>query len=143
MGAPKGNTNALKHGLYAKHFSGEEQAGLRNMSTEDFRHEIHMMRVAITNVFEMQAELRKAIQTIHGAEDTEMIEALAKITNSLALAVTALSTVARTHALINGKDEAVSDALEQALNSLPIFLDEKYLIESKADAEDFIEIVVE
>ena len=143
MGAPKGNTNALKHGLYAKHFSGEEQTGLRNMSTEDFRHEIHMMRVAIKNVFEMQAELRKAIQTIHGAEDKEMIEALAKITNSLALAVTALSTVVRTHALINGKDEAVNDALEQALNSLPIFLDEKYLIESKADAEDLIEIVVE
>jgi hypothetical protein len=143
MGAPKGNTNALKHGLYAKHYSREEQAGLRNMSTEDFRYEIHLMRVTIKNVFEMQAELRMAIICSHGADNTGTIEALAKITNSLALAVTALSTMARTHALINGKDETVNDTLQQALNSLPIFLDEKFRIESKADTEDMEEIVVE
>ena len=35
MGAPKGNTNALKHGLYAKRYSPEETAGLRKMQPED------------------------------------------------------------------------------------------------------------
>jgi hypothetical protein len=143
MGAPKGNTNALKHGLYAKHYSGEEQAELRNMSTEDFRHEIYMLRVAIKNIFELQGELRKAIQDVHEAEVRELIDALTKITNSLSLAVTALSTMARTHALINGKDQAVNDTFEQALNSLAIFLDEHLPISSKADSDDMEDVMVE
>jgi len=143
MGAPKGNTNALKHGLYARHYNGEERLGLRNMSPEDFRHEIYMMRVAVKNVFKIQSDLHKAVEKVQDSVDTETIEALAKITNSLALAVTALSTVARTHALINGKDASANDAFEQALNSLPIFLDDSHLIECRADAEDMEEIRVE
>jgi uncharacterized protein YjcR len=43
-GAPKGNTNALKHGLYAKQYSPEEQKELRRMSFDDLQHEINAMR---------------------------------------------------------------------------------------------------
>ncbi len=42
MGAPKGNTNALKHGLYAKHYTPAERAELRRMLPDDLQHEMYM-----------------------------------------------------------------------------------------------------
>jgi hypothetical protein len=143
MGAPKGNTNALKHGLYAKHFSPEEQAGLRKMPPEDYRHEIYMMRVAVKNVFEIHANLHKYMETVQNSARHEDIEELSKITNSLALAVTALGTMARTHALFSGTDTELEDAFDQALNSLPIFLDDKYLTETNEEVEGKGEILVD
>lgn len=34
-GAPKGNCNALKHGLYAKHYTPEQKEELRQMGHRD------------------------------------------------------------------------------------------------------------
>lgn len=129
MPAPKGNTNALKHGLYSKHFSAEEQTRLGKMSPEDYRHEINMMRVAIRNVFEIQVRLHKEVEDLMNAGQGYDVEALAKITNSLSLAMTALNTTARTYALFNGSDTNVTDAFDEALDSLAVFLDGKYLNE--------------
>ncbi len=143
MGAPKGNTNALKHGLYAKHFKLEDQIRLRRMSPEDYRHEIYMMRVAVNNVFEIHARLHALAEKVLENNQTCDVEALSKITNSLALAITALSTTARTYALFNGTDASVNDAFEEALKSLPVFLDGKYLIESRADGQEQEEVLVE
>ena len=143
MGAPKGNTNALKHGLYAKRYSPEETAGLRKMSPEDYRHEIYMMRVAAKNVFEIQSDLHEMRERMQDTDQLMYIEGLAKITNSLALAVTALSTMARTYALFSGTDSSLNDPLDEALNSLPIFLDDKYLSESNEDVDGQEEIFVE
>ncbi|MGB8213525.1 MAG: hypothetical protein WCE68_08205 [Anaerolineales bacterium] len=130
MGAPKGNTNALKHGLYAKHFSPEEQAGLRKMSPEDYRHEINMMRVAVNNVFDMQMRVYQMLDSAMKSSQPVEVEALTRISNSLALGMTALSTVARTHALFNGTDKLLNDDFEVALKSLPIFLEDTYLTET-------------
>ena len=144
MGAPKGNSNALKHGLYAKHFNPEEVTELRRMSPDDYRHEIALMRVAVRNVFNIQKSLYEKMAGMQGDEKTKIVEELAKITNSLATAVTALSTLGRTHAWLSGNDEEANDAFQEALNSLPIFLDEKFLIESKAaDADDQEEVLIE
>lgn len=129
MPAPKGNTNALKHGLYSKHFSAEEQTRLGKMSPEDYRHEINMMRVAIRNVFEIQVRLHKEVEDLMNTGKAYDVEALAKITNSLSLAMTALNTTARTYALFNGSDTNVTDAFDEALDSLAVFLDGKYLNE--------------
>jgi hypothetical protein len=129
MPAPKGNTNALKHGLYSKHFSAEEQTRLGKMSPEDYRHEINMMRVAIRNVFEIQVRLHKEVEDLMNTGKAYDVEALAKITNSLSLAMTALNTTARTYALFNGTDTNVTDAFDEALDSLAVFLDGKYLNE--------------
>ena len=119
----------MKHGLYARHYSPEEQAELKRMKAGDFSHEIHLMRVVVKNAFEIQARLHKDLEKVTEKGRKEKVEALAKITNSLANAVTALSTAARTHALMSGKDRATNDALEIAIDSLAIFLDEKHLIE--------------
>ena len=143
MGAPKGNTNALKHGLYAKHFSPEEQERLRRMSPEDYRHEILMMRVAANNVFEIQVYLHKMVEEAMRTNQPINVEALAQTTNSLALAVTALNTTARTHALFNGTDTTLNDDHDEALNSLPVFLDDQYLIETNADVDERGEILTE
>ena len=141
MGAPKGNTNALKHGLYAKHFTAEERAWLRKMSPEDYRHELYMMRMAVNSVFEIQQRIRTRMDSRPGFSDPEDEEALARITNSLALAMTALNTTARTHALFSGTDTTLNDPLDEALDSLPIFLDDKYLKET--EEEDGGEVLVE
>jgi hypothetical protein len=143
MGAPKGNTNALKHGLYAKHLSPEEQAGLRCLAPEDFQNEINLMRVAVNRLFGIQAHLHAMVEDLLRTGQPCDVDALAKISNSLSLAVTALNATARTHALFNGADNSINDDFENALNSLSIFIDDKYLIESRADKEDQQDIFTE
>ncbi len=143
MPAPKGNTNALKHGLYAKHFSPQEHAGLRNMTPEDYRHEINMLRISITRLFEIQTRLHDNLQGPLGEDQSSDIDAFAKISNSLSLAITALSSLARTYALFHGVDSSVQDALATALNRMTIFIDDKFLIESHSDLEDQQEVLVE
>jgi hypothetical protein len=134
MGAPKGNTNALKHGLYAKHFSTEELERLRRMKPEDYRHELAMLRVAINNVFDIQRQLYAMLNEMLKNKQPYDVEGLSKMTNSLALATTALNTTARTHALFNGKGSVVADALDAALDGMTIFLEDKYL--HSADGEE-------
>jgi hypothetical protein len=129
MGAPKGNTNALKHGLYAKRYSPEEIAALRKMSPEDLGHEFYMVRVAVKNIFEIHQRIHAMVDNRPGSVPPEELEALAKITNSLAQVLTALNTTARTYALFRGTDKTLNDPLDEALSSLPIFLDDKYLTE--------------
>jgi len=141
MGAPKGNTNALKHGLYAKHFSPEEQARLRKMAPDDYRHEIHMMRVAVNNVFEIHAYVRKMMAEAVLNNQPVDVQALAQITNSLSLAMTALNTTARTYALFSGTDTSFNDDFDEALNSLPVFLDDAYLTETNEDMDKREEIL--
>jgi hypothetical protein len=141
MGAPKGNTNALKHGLYAKHFTMEEQGWLRRMAPNDYRPEIHMMRKAVKNVFEIQVRIHALLDSMPSSNDPKDVEALAKITNSLALAMTALNTTARTQALFSGTDEGLNDPLEEALGSMAIFLDDKYLTETDEAAGEEILVV--
>ncbi len=143
MGAPKGNTNALKHGLYARHFNPQDQAGLRNMTPEDYHYEINLMRVAIQRLFDIQTRLHALVDESLRLNQPCDVEPLSKISNSLSLAMTALSSMARTHALFNGTDTSINDALENALNGMAIFIDNKYLIESRSDAEDQQEVLVE
>ena len=138
MGAPKGNTNALKHGLYAQHFTMQEQGWLRRMAPDDYRPEIHIMRKAVKNVFDIQVRIRVLLDNIPSSNDPKDFEALAKVTNSLALAVTALNTTARTQALFSGTDSGLNDPLDEALDSLAIFLDDKYLIETDEEAGEEI-----
>ena len=141
MGAPKGNTNALKHGLYAKHFTAEEQGWLRRMAPDDYRPEIHLMRKAVKNVFDIQVRIHALVDSMPSSNDPKDFEALAKITNSLALAMAALNTTARTQALFSGTDEGLNDPLDEALDGMAIFLDDRYLVETDGEAEE--EILVE
>jgi hypothetical protein len=149
MGAPKGNTNALRHGLYAKHFSPTEQAELKKMSPEDYRHELFMMRVAVKNLFNIQQKLYEKMQgllnsdesTDGSPDESTEVDRLTKISNSLSLAITALNATARTYALFNGTDTSVNNAFEDAINSLTIFMEDPLLGEPRAKEEEDEEVL--
>jgi hypothetical protein len=134
MGAPKGNTNSLKHGLYARRFVPKDGYGVRSLASGDLQQEIHIMRIVVRNLFVLHARLREQVDEVPRCDPQE-VDALSRLTNSLSLAVTSLSTIIRTHALLNAADDSMNDALEQALDAMPIFLDEKYLLEAGGDRE--------
>lgn len=113
-GGRRGNTNALKHGLYAKQFNETQQTGLKKMAWDDQRHEINVARVAGSEVYK---ELQKVLSTY--PIDLDQVVSL---TYALMAAILATGTAARTHSLLNGVDEAVGDALSEALGNVPFDL---------------------
>ncbi len=52
-GAPKGNHNALKHGLYAKHYTPEILPELQNMPTDDCLMELAAGRAALARALDI------------------------------------------------------------------------------------------
>ena len=133
MGAPKGNKNALKNGLYAKHFTPEEREGLRRMKPEDSTQEMYVLQVIISDLFEEHIRERELVKKLREQGKKADLEALIELDNSLALVITALNGTKRTHALFKGTDATSNDAYDEALNSLAIFKQEPYLIEAKAE----------
>jgi hypothetical protein len=133
MGAPKGNKNALKNGLYAKHFTPEEREGLRKSKPEDSTQEMYVLKVVIGDLFAEHILEREHVKALREQGKKVDLEALTKVDNSLAMAITALNGTKRTHALFNGTDAPSNDAYDEALNSLEIFKKEPYLIEAKAE----------
>jgi len=133
MGAPKGNKNALKNGLYAKHFTPEEWEGLRKMKPEDSKQEMYVLGEIINDLLKEHIRERERVNALREAGKEVDLETLIKIDNSLALAITALNGTKRTQALFKGTDMMINDAFDEALNSLAIFKKEPYLIEAKAE----------
>ena len=111
MAAPKSNTNALKHGLYAKQFNQEQVAGLKKMAWDDFRHEEFAHRAIGQSIFKLLNALLSG-QTID-------IDQVVKLVNSLCNNTIATATCARTYALLNREDESDEDPLSQALDDVP------------------------
>ena len=111
MPAPKGNTNALKHGLYAKLFNENQRLGLKKMAWDDFRHEEFVHRSVGAGIF-------KLLQVLL-AEKTPDIDQVVKLANSLSNNTASISTSARTHALLNRHDNEIADALSEALDNVP------------------------
>jgi len=133
MGAPKGNKNALKNGLYAKHFTPEQWAGLKKMNPKDGTHEMYVLETVIDDLFEQHILEREHVKKLREQGKKVDLEALTRLDNSLALTITALNGTKRTHALFNGTEATSNDAFDEALNSLAIFKKEPYLIEAKAE----------
>jgi hypothetical protein len=52
MPGKPGNKNALKHGLYAKHYTPQEQAELKAMSTDDILTEVNTLRLIAADMLE-------------------------------------------------------------------------------------------
>ena len=111
MAAPKGNTNALKHGLYAKQFNEAQRLGLCRMAWDDFRHEEFMHR-------SVGAEIFRLLQVLL-AKETPDIEQVIKLAASLAKNTLTTGCSARTHALLNRPDEEEVDPLWEALDIEP------------------------
>ena len=139
MSGTKGNTNALKHGLYARHFTPEERLGLQKMQPEDSMHEMYMLQVVINDLFEQHIQERQHVKKLRQQGQPVDLEPLTRLANSLALTITALNGTKRTQALFKGTNAATNDAFDEALNSLAIFKQAPCLIE--ADAQQLVEEV--
>ncbi|MGA2489997.1 MAG: hypothetical protein ABSF99_07385 [Anaerolineales bacterium] len=113
MPAPKGNTNALKHGLYAKHYTPEQRKELKYMSYEDLRHEINVTRVAASRIFELQVQIlnRNPVDT----------DELAKNVNALCNAVDKISSCAVRYSILVGDNATINDSFAEALSQLPAY----------------------
>ena len=101
-GAQPGNSNALKHGLYARYFTRAEMDALKNQTVLDA--EIEMLRVAIQRLFS---------RTVDVDEKT-----LAASLNALARASASLARIIETNQRIRGQDNGFLEAINLAVSRI-------------------------
>ena len=91
MAPQKGNTNALKHGLYARRFTDTEKKDLKRMPANALRQEIALLRVVIDRLLDK-------IPT----GDPESYENFLKGTSVLVTAVDKLVNAIQSYAILTG-----------------------------------------
>ena len=101
MGAPRANLNALKHGLYARHFTDMERNGLRRMSPEDFELELATLRVIAGRIFDRM-----------NAEPSPINEEMSKLANSFCKVVSRIVSLARLNGMLNGSFSQLEEDLK-------------------------------
>ena len=109
-GAQPGNTNALKHGFYSRHFSKNDLSDLEINATKGVQDEITMLRVFI----------RYVLQLSTGAQT--LPEALACL-RAISLSVTALSRLIKVQHVVFGSTSELDEALHLALQDITEELD--------------------
>jgi hypothetical protein len=113
MAAPKGNTNALKHGLYAKHYHPDEIKELKRMEPDNL-------------LYELMAARSKADKA-HGLAETEIAKPEKDVSKIVALigawdaALLTVATIASRISFLSGTNKTIGDSLMQALSEMPAF----------------------
>ena len=116
MPAPPGNTNAVKHGFYAKRFTRREKNRLTK-GDDDLESEINAMRVIADRIIQRLGE--NGLQPVEADESsTQLSENALKTINTLANVMLTISTLARSHQLVTGKYMPVETAIMDALAEL-------------------------
>ena len=110
--APRGNCNALKHGLYAKHYTEEQKNEMKQMGHRDLRHEINAARMIVSDIIKLHAGLMRGEQVD--------IDKITKLDNSACNAIDKVSLCATRHAILNGDCTSLNDSLTEALEGLPL-----------------------
>ena len=110
--APKGNANAIKHGLYAKHYKPAEKAELRQMAWNDLLYEILGSR----SIAEKAMDLANREMAVP-APDVAKVVALI---NAWTSAVTSISLAAARYGVLTGENAGLNDSLTEALAGLPL-----------------------
>ena len=104
-GAQPGNKNALRHGFYSAHFTGEEKTALDVISERDLESEIIMARVAARQMFKLFKQ--------------EAVAALkAQLFDLLTTANVKLATLLRTQKFLRGEGASAADLLMQAITDI-------------------------
>jgi hypothetical protein len=103
-GAQPGNSNAMRHGFYARHFTATEHATIESVTERDLESEIIMARVAAARVY----------QAFIDSEGEEMIAIFKALTD----ANIKLGTLLRTQKLLRGEGAGDFDLLAAALAEL-------------------------
>jgi hypothetical protein len=121
MPGKPGNTNALKHGLYAKRFTNEERKRLKQMPPNSIETEIALLRVIIDRAADALEKAQKNLEPVQPLTDPAAFTAYAKILASHTAALIALNTLIRTHALLTGDYNPIDQALDEALDAEPFY----------------------
>ena len=102
-GAPRGNKNALRHGLYAKHYVPKSRHDLEGMPPLESLPEIYMLR----------AQLDDLLTLISNCEDEDR---RIKLYNALFTGAHRLTAAMRTHTLLVGKDQELLNTFWEAVD---------------------------
>jgi hypothetical protein len=108
-GAPKGNTNALKHGFYSRNFRRLEASDLEAALSNGLSDEITMLRVALRRLFDL-------------SEGFTTPDDATKILTTLGLTCTHLANLLRTEKLFTGELKSTDDAITTAISQLMLEL---------------------
>jgi len=109
MPAPKGNRNALKHGLYANRIHRHEAARIGNLPVTDVNGEIAYLRAVVSRIaliLEKNGLSYRSITQLSG----ESLKTLSSLDNALR---TLLSYI-RFHALLTGDLEEWEQEIDEA-----------------------------
>lgn len=109
-GAQKGNKNALKHGLYSKHYDDETKKILCKWDPLNWIAEIQLLRVIMD----------KITKDTFASKDKSMH---VKQLNAIAMATATLVQTGLKHALLNGDDNPVLTAWSATLDEENFFED--------------------
>jgi len=109
-GAPPGNSNALKHGFYARHYRKSDIADLDSRpSSAGLQDEINLLRVYI----------RRVVELSHDAASLPEAVSLLRV---LSLAATSLTRLIRTQSYIASINTPYKEEIEQALSEVLVEL---------------------
>lgn len=109
MPAPKGNRNALKHGLYARRIHRDEAARIGSIPVKDVEGEIAYTRAVISRIaliLEKNGLSYKSTRQLSGKS--------LKTLNSLDNALRTLLSYIRLHALLTGDLEEWEQEIDEA-----------------------------
>ncbi len=102
MPAPKGNKNALKHGLYAKHYTEAQRHDLEQTPPLEAFDEINMLRSTLD-------------QILIRIEDCEDEDRRVKLYNALFTGTQRLLAAMRTHTILVGDNQELLTSFWQAI----------------------------
>jgi hypothetical protein len=111
-GAPKGNSNALKHGLYAKHFKSEEKAELRRMAWNNLLFEI----LGTRSMAEKAMDLANREMSMPSPD----VAKVATLISAWTSAITTITLAAVRYGVLTGENASLNDSLAEALAGLPL-----------------------
>ena len=102
-GAPLRNRNALKHGLYARHYTADQRLKMEGVPSLEALDEIWMLRSTLDRILDL----------IDASDDPAQ---KVKLYNSLYLGSLRLMTAMRTHTILVGEDKQLLTSFWEALD---------------------------
>ena len=103
MPAPKGNKNALKHGLYAKHYTESQRRDLQRTPPLEAFDEINMLRATLDHILEL----------ITACEDEDR---RVRLYNALYTGTQRLLAAMRTHTILVGDNQELLTSFWEAVS---------------------------
>jgi hypothetical protein len=118
MAAPKGNTNALKHGLYSRHYTDEERKQLKQMSWDDLLFEIMAAR--------SKAEKAQALVKTELHQPQPDLDKIMPLLNVWDASLRTVAHLSNRIASLTGENTTLNDSLAAALAALPAFAEDDH-----------------